>query len=159
MEKSSRIALHSAPQKGRYPMTTDDNKALVQRFFDEVINQRNLAALDQFAHPGGVNHTVPPGMPQESNQFLGQYLNAFPDVKATVEDLMADGDKVVARVSYRGTHQGAFRGIPPTGKQIAVTGINIFRIANGKLVEHWGLTDRFAVLQQLGVVPPLAQVS
>ena len=140
-------------------MTTDDNKALVQRFFEEVINQRNLAALDQFAHPGGVNHTVPPGMPQESNQFLGQYLNAFPDVKATVEDLMADGDKVVARVSYRGTHQGAFRGIPPTGKQIAVTGINIFRIADGKLVEHWGLTDRLAVLQQLGVVPPLAQVS
>ena len=140
-------------------MTTDDNKALVQRFFEEVINQRNLAALDQFAHPGGVNHTVPPGMPQESNQFLGQYLNAFPDVKATVEDLMADGDKVVARVSYRGTHQGAFRGIPPTGKQIAVTGINIFRIANGKLVEHWGLTDRLAVLQQLGVVPPLAAVS
>jgi steroid delta-isomerase-like uncharacterized protein len=140
-------------------MTTDDNKALVQRFFEEVINQRNLAALDQFAHPGGVNHTVPPGMPQESNQFLGQYLNAFPDVKATVEDLMADGDKVVARVSYRGTHQGAFRGIPPTGKQIAVTGINIFRIANGQLVEHWGLTDRLAVLQQLGVVPPLAAVS
>jgi len=140
-------------------MTTDDNKALVQRFFEEVINQRNLAALDQFAHPGGVNHTVPPGMPQESNQFLGQYLNAFPDVKATVEDLMADGDKVVARVSYRGTHQGAFRGIPPTGKQIAVTGINIFRIANGQLVEHWGLTDRLAVLQQLGVVPPLAPVS
>ena len=140
-------------------MTTDDNKALVQRFFEEVINQRNLAALDQFVHPGGVNHTMPPGMPQESNQFLGQYLNAFPDVKATVEDLMADGDKVVARVSYRGTHQGAFRGIPPTGKQIAVTGINIFRIANGKLVEHWGLTDRLAVLQQLGVVPPLAAVS
>jgi steroid delta-isomerase-like uncharacterized protein len=140
-------------------MTTDDNKALVQRFFEEVINQRNLAALDQFAHPGGVNHTMPPGMPQESNQFLGQYLNAFPDVKATVEDLMADGDKVVARVSYRGTHQGAFRGIPPTGKQIAVTGINIFRIANGQLVEHWGLTDRLAVLQQLGVVPPLAAVS
>jgi len=140
-------------------MTTDDNKALVQRFFEEVINQRNLTALDQFVPPGGVNHTVPPGMPQETNQFLGQYLNAFPDVKATVEDLMADGDKVVARVSIRGTHRGAFRGIPPTGKQIAVTGINIFRIANGKLVEHWGLTDRLAVLQQLGVVPPLAPVS
>ena len=140
-------------------MTTDDNKALVQRFFEEIINQRNLAALDQFVLPGGVNHTVPPGMPQEANQFLGQYLNAFPDVKATVEDLVADGDKVVARVSYRGTHQGAFRGIAPTGKQIAVMGINIFRIANGKLVEHWGLTDRLAVLNQVGVVPPLAQVS
>ena len=140
-------------------MTTDDNKALVQRFFEEVINQRNLAALDQFVTPGGVNHTVPAGLPEEANQFLGLYLNAFPDVKATVEDLMTDGDKVVARVSYRGTHQGTFRGIPPTGKQIAVMGINIFRIANGKLVEHWGITDRLAVLHQLGVVPPLAQVS
>ena len=122
-------------------------------------NQRNLAALDQFVPPGGLNHTVPPGMPQEANQFLGQYLTAVPDVKATVEDLMADGDKVVARVSYRGTHQSAFRGIPPTGKQIAVIGINIFRIANGKLVEHWGFTDRLSVLQRLGVAPPLAQVS
>ncbi len=140
-------------------MTTDDNKALVQRFYEEVINQRNLAALDQFVDPNGVNHTVPPGMPQETNRFLSQYLNAFPDMKATVEDLIADGDKVVARVSIRGTHQGALRGIPPTGKQIAVMGINIFRIANGKVVEHWGLTDRLAVLQQVGIAPPLAPVS
>lgn len=140
-------------------MTTDDNKALVQRFFEEVINQRNVAALDQLVAPGGINHTVPAGMPEEANQFVGLYLNAFPDVKATVEDLMADGDKVVARVSYSGTHKGTFRGIPPTGKQIAVMGINIFRIANGKLVEHWGITDRFAVLQQLGVASPLAPAS
>jgi predicted ester cyclase len=140
-------------------MTTDDNKALVQRFFDEIINQKNLAALDQFVPPNAVNHTVPTGLPQGPSQFLGLHLNAFPDVKATVEDLLADGDKVIARVSYRGTHQGTFRGIPPTGKQIAVMGINIFRIANGKLVEHWGLTDRIAALHQLGVVPPLAQVS
>src|SRR5260370_16676695 len=98
-------------------------------------------------------------MAQEAKQFLGQYLGALPDVEATVEGRMADGDKVVARVSYRGTLQGAFRGIPPTGKQIAVMGINIFRIANGKLVEHWGLTDRLAVLQQMDVVPPLALVS
>jgi predicted ester cyclase len=140
-------------------MTTDDNKALVQQFFEQVINQRNLAALDQFVSPGGVNHTVPPGMPQEANQFLGLYLNAFPDLKVTVEDLIADRDMVVARISYCGTHQGALRGMAPTGKQFTVMGINIFRIANGKLVEHWGLTDRLAVLQQLGVVPPLAQVS
>lgn len=140
-------------------MTTDDNKALVQRFFEEVVNQRNLTALDQFVAPGGINHTVPAGMPQDANQFLGLYLNAIPDGKVTVEDLMADGDRVVARVSFSGTHQGAFRGIHPTGKQITVMGINIFRIANGKLVEHWGLTDRLSVLQQLGVVAPLAPVS
>ena len=140
-------------------MSTEDNKTLVQRFFEEVINQRNVAALDQFISPNGVNHTVPHGMPQEPGQFLSLYLNAFPDVKATVEDVLADGDKVMVRVSYRGTHHGAFRGIPPTGRQITVTGLNIFRITNGKLAEHWGLADRLSVLQQLGVVPPLGPAS
>lgn len=141
-------------------MTTDDNKALVQQFFEQVINQRNIAALDQFVPPrGAVNHTVPAGMPQQGNQLLGLYLGAFPDGQVTVEDLLADGDKVVARISLRGTHQGAFRGIAPTGKPITLMGIHIFRIANGKAVEHWGLMDRLAALQQLGVVPPLAPVS
>ena len=141
-------------------MTTDDNKALVQRFFEEVINQRNVAALDQFVPAGGgVNHTVPAGMPQQASQMLGLYLAAFPDAQATVEDLLADGDKVVARVSITGTHQGAFRGIVPTGKPITVMGVHIFRVANGKLVEHWGLMDRHSALQQLGVVLPLAPVS
>jgi predicted ester cyclase len=140
-------------------MSTEDNKALVQRFFEEVINQRNVAALDQFVSPNAVNHTVPSGLPQGPNQFLSMHLNAFPDVKATVEDLLADGDKVVALVSYRGTHQGAFRSISPTGKLITLMGINIFRIVNGKIVEHWGLADRLSALQQLGVVPPPGHVS
>ncbi len=140
-------------------MSTEDNKALVQRFFEEVINQRNVAALDQFVSPNAVNHTVPSGLPQGPNQFLSMHLNAFPDVKATVEDLLTNGDKVVALVSYRGTHQGAFRSIPPTGKPITLMGINIFRIVNGKMVEHWGLTDRLSALQQLGVVPPPGHVS
>jgi predicted ester cyclase len=134
-------------------MSTDDNKALVQRFFEEVINQKNLAALDQFVSPNAVNHTVPSGLPQGPNQFLSMHLNAFPDVKATVEDLLADGDKVVALVSYHATHQGAFRSISPTGKPITLMGINIFRIVNGKMVEHWGLADRLSALRQLGVVP------
>ena len=97
--------------------------------------------------------TVPSGLPQGPNQFLTLHLNAFPDVKATVEDLLADGDKVVTLVSYHGTHQGAFRSISPTGKPITLMGINIFRIVNGKMVEHWGLADRLSALQQLGVVP------
>jgi len=140
-------------------MTTDDNKALVQRFYDEVINQKNLAALDQFVSPNAVNHTVPAGLPQGPSQFLGLHLNAFPDAKATVEDLLADGDKVIARVSIRGTHQGAFGSIHARGKPITVMAINIFRIANGKMVEHWGLADRLNALQQLGVVPPPGQLS
>ena len=140
-------------------MSTEDNKALVQQFFEEVINQRNLAALDQFVSPNAVNHTVPAGLPQGPSQFLSLHLNAFPDIKATVEDLLADGDKVVALVSYRGTQQGAFRDISPTGKPITVMGINIFRIVNGQMVEHWGLADRLSALQQLGVVPSPGQAS
>src|SRR5579864_5329979 len=139
-------------------MSTVDNKALVQQFFEQVINLRNLAALDQFVSPNAVNHTVPAGLPQGPSQFLSLHLTAFPDVQATVEDLLADGDKVVALVSYRGTHQGAFRVIAPTGKPITVMGINIFRIVNGKMVEHWGLADRLGALQQLGVVPPPGSV-
>ncbi len=92
-------------------MSTQDNKALVQRFYEEVINQKNLAALDQFVSPTAVNHTVPSGLPQGPSQFLSMHLTAFPDVKATVVDLLADGDKVVALVSIHGTHQGAFRGM------------------------------------------------
>ena len=140
-------------------MTTDDNKALVQRFYDEIINQKNLAALDQFVSPNAVNHTVPAGFPQGPSQFLGLHLNAFPDAKATVEDLLADGDKVIARVSFRGTQQAAFGSINPRGKPITVMAINIFRITNGKMVEHWGLADRLNALQQLGVVPPPGQLS
>src|SRR5436305_8364063 len=133
-------------------MLTDDNKALVQRFYEEVINQKNLSALDQFVAPNAVNHTVPSGLPQAPGQFLSMHLNAFPDAKVTVQDLLADGDKVVARVSFRATQQGACRSISPTGKPITVMGINIFRIENGKIVEHWGLADRINALQQLGVV-------
>ena len=140
-------------------MTTDDNKALVHRCYDEVINQKKLAALDQFVSPNAVNHTVPAGLPQGPSQFLGLHLNAFPDAKATVEDLLADGDKVIARVSFRGTQQAAFGSINPRGKPITVMAINIFRIANGKMVEHWGLADRISALQQLGVVPPRGQLS
>jgi steroid delta-isomerase-like uncharacterized protein len=132
--------------------TQDDNKALVQQFYEVIINQKNLAALDRFVAPNAVNHTVPAGLPQGPSQFLNLHLNAFPDVQATVEDLLADGDKVIARVSIHGTHQGAFRAVSPTHKPISVMAINIFRIENGKMVEHWGLADRHSALQQLGVL-------
>jgi predicted ester cyclase len=133
-------------------MLTDDNKALVQKFYEEIVNQKNLTALGQFVAPNAVNHTVPSGFPQGPSQFLGLHFNAFPDLTVTVEDLLADGDKVVARVSIRGTHQGALRAVSPTGKPFTGMAINIFRIVNGKIVEHWGLADRLGTLQQLGVV-------
>ena len=87
------------------------------------------------------------------------YLSAFPDLHITVEDMIAEGDKIVARLTMRGTHQGAFLGIPPTGKQVTGTAIDINRITGGKSVEHWNNSDTLGLLQQLGVVPLPGQVA
>jgi len=85
------------------------------------------------------------------------YLTAFPDLHFTVEDFIAEGDKVVARLTVRGTQQGIFMGIPPTGKHATVTAIDINRMAGGKSVEHWLNMDTLGLLQQLGVIPAPGQ--
>jgi predicted ester cyclase len=84
---------------------------------------------------------------------------AFPDIHETIEDMLAEGDRVVTRSTWRGTHQGAFLGIAPTGKQVSVTGIDISRVASGKFVEHWQAADNLGLLQQLGVIPVPGQAS
>src|SRR5258708_38594660 len=86
-------------------------------------------------------------------QFLSMYLTAFPDLHFTIEDIIAEGDTVVVRFTFRGTHQGDLMGIPPTGKQVVVTGIDIICAANGKVVEEWVNRDELSLLQQLGVIP------
>jgi len=87
------------------------------------------------------------------------FVSVFPDLHLTIEDLIAEGNEVVLRWTGTGTQQGAFAGNPPTGKQVTSTGIDIFRIANGKVVEHWSNSDDLGVLQQLGVVLPPGQTS
>jgi steroid delta-isomerase-like uncharacterized protein len=139
-------------------MSTEDNKALVRRFYEEVFNRKNIAAIDEFIAPNVVDHAAPPGTPggiEGQKQLIGQYLTAFPDLHFTVEDMIAEGDKVVDRITARGTHQGEFMGIPPTGKHATVTAIDITRIAGGKFVEHWLEMDTLGMLQQLGVVPSM----
>ena len=141
-------------------MSTEENKALVRRFYEEVFNNKNMAGIDAFVDPNGIDHALPPGMPggiEGSKQFIGMYLAAFPDLHFTVEDIIAEGDKVVARLTTRGTQQGAFMGIPPTGKQVTVTAIDINRIVGGKSVEHWLNMDTQGLLQQLGVIPAPGQ--
>jgi len=121
-----------------------------------VINKKNLAAIDEFIDPQLVDHTLPPGMPagmEGQRQVFSMYTTAFPDTHFTVEDMIAEGDRVVARLSVSATQHGAFMGLPPTGKHVRFTGIDIIRIAGGKLVEHWGEMDMLGLLQQLGVVP------
>jgi len=136
--------------------STEANKASVRRFYDEVFNKKNRAAIVEFIDPNGIDHALPPGLPagiEGSKQFITMFLTAFPDLHFTVEDLIAEGDKVVARLTTRGTQQGAFMGVPPTGKQVTVTAIDINRIVGGKTVEHWLQMDTLSLLQQLGVVP------
>src|SRR5712691_9453084 len=142
-------------------MSTETNKASVRRFYDEVINKKNRAAIDEFIDPNYIDHAAPPGTPggiAGAKQTISMYLTAFPDLHFTVEDIITEGDKVVARLTARGTQQGAFMGIPPTGKQATVTAIDINRYAGGKSVEHWLNMDTLGLLQQLGVIPAPGQL-
>ena len=142
------------------PMSTEANKTSVRRFYDEVFNKKNRAAIDEFIDPNHVDHAAPPGTPgglAGAKQTIGMYLTAFPDLHFAVEDMIADGDKLVARLTVRGTQQGAFMGIPPTGKHVTVTAIDISRMAGGKSVEHWIEMDTLGMMQQLGVIPAPGQ--
>ncbi len=137
-------------------MSTEENKANVRRGF-EAVNQKNLAVFDELLTPDIVFHnasTTNQGL-EAYKQVLSMYMTAFPDLHFTIEDMIAEGDTVVVRYTTRGTHQGNFMGIPPTGKQVSGTGIFIDRIVNGKAVEQWINGDDLGLLQQLGVVPAM----
>ena len=132
-------------------MSLKENKAVVQRLF-EASNTRNLDILDEVIPKDMINHNPEPGNPQDVKQTYTRFVAAFPDVQFTVEDMVAEGDKVMVRLTVRGTHQGEFVGIPPTGKQITITGMEVLRIANGKVVERWANFDQLSFYQQLGVI-------
>ncbi len=142
-------------------MSTEDNKALIRRAYEEAFNQRNLAVLDEVNAPDLVFHNASTTMQglEAFKQFLSLYLTAFPDARFTVEDMIAEGDRVVARHTFRGTQQGDLMGIAPTGKQVMTTGVTITRFANRKGVELWGNNDDLGLLQQLGVIPAPGQAS
>ena len=138
-------------------MSTEQNKALVRRLVEEVINQGNISVIDELLMPDFVEHEeLPPEIPSgpEAPKVLFTMLRSgFPDIKATIEHLIAEGDEVVLHMTWTGTHEGEFMGIPPTGKSISINVIDILGIAEGKFVEHWGVMDSMAMMQQLGVVP------
>ncbi len=121
-------------------MSTEENKDVVRRCA-EAVNQHNLSAFDQLV-----------GGPEEWKRRVANLLTAFPDMQLIQEDLIAEGDHVVERWTIRGTHQGTFMGLPPTGKYITYTGIDIFRIVDGKLVLVGQSVDRLGMMQQLGMM-------
>ena len=139
-------------------MSTDTNKIVSRRFLKEIFGQGKLAVADEIIAPDHVNSGpgalpgLPPG-PEGSKQLVMVYRNAFPDVQFTIDEQIAEGDKVMTRWTAHGTHRGELAGIPPTSKSATVTGMGVDRIVNGKIVESWGLFDQFGMMQQLGVIP------
>lgn len=134
---------------------SQENKALVRRFIDEVQSRGNIDALDEFCAPDFVNYSAPPGMPSNCEgvkHVTAMFRQAFPDSYFTIEDMVAEGDKVVTRKTFHGSHQSEFMGIPPTGKQVSIGLIDIVRIAGGQVVEHWSIGDNLGMMQQLGVI-------
>jgi steroid delta-isomerase-like uncharacterized protein len=137
------------------------NKALIQRFVEEAFNKGNVDVADEVYASTFIAHdpTIPEGQgsPEQVKQFVNTYLSAFPDGHTTVEDLISDGEKVAYRWTFRGTHQGELMGIPPTGKQVTITGITINRLSGGKVEEQWNNFDQLGMLQQLGAAPAPGQ--
>jgi len=136
---------------------SEQNKNLIRRAVDEIWNRRNFAILGELVSSDFVVHVTGEEIHGREGvkQFYTMLHRAFPDIHFTIEDQIAEGDKVVTHWSAQGTHLGEFNGIPATGKQFKVTGIDIDRIVDGKSVERWTNMDELGLLQQLGIVPRL----
>jgi predicted ester cyclase len=133
-----------------------ENKRLYRRWFEEVVSGGDLALADELLGPGYGLHF--PGMPEPLDReahkaLVMMFRTAFSDWVETVEDVIAEGDKVVIRVTGRGTHEGEFQGIPPTGAQVSATGVGIGRIQDGRVAEAWAAYDALGLMRQLGAIP------
>jgi predicted ester cyclase len=142
-------------------MGTQENKFMARRFVDEVLNRGNLAVIDEITGPNFVNHSTPPGVPatrEGTKAYWTMFRAAFPDLHYTIEDEVAEGDRVVTRRSGHGTMRGDFQGMPASGKEATWSEIHIVRYgADGKAVEHWGVIDQLGMLAQLGFAQAPAQ--
>jgi len=134
--------------------TIEQNKAIVRRY-QELYNSNELESLDEIVAADLISHNLVPGMPQglaSGKRVHMGMLAAFPNFHVTIEDLVGEGDKVVARITMSGTHTGTeFLGLPAGGKQFKIAGISIFRVASGKIIEHWGVGDTLSLMQQLKI--------
>lgn len=131
------------------------NKAVVRRFIEEVQNEKNWDAFDELNADDFINLSAPPGVPSDregGKMFLGAFLNAFPDCHVTVDDMIAEGDRVVTKKTFTGTHTAELNGIPPTGKRVSIQYVDILRLRDGKIIEHWLSMDQMNFMQQLGVL-------
>jgi predicted ester cyclase len=135
-------------------MSSEDNKVTIRRFYDEAINQKKLAVIEELFGASYVSHDLPSD-PAELKHFINGFHSAFPDGQITIEEMIAEGDTVATRLTFRGTQTGQFQEIPPTGKAVTVPAQDMYHLREGKIVEHWGGPNLLRLLQQLGVIPPM----
>jgi predicted ester cyclase len=136
--------------------TEENNLQIVRRVIEEGVNAQDLSVFDEFISPSFVDHEAEgsqPGGPEGEKVLLLSIRESFPDWRWDIEEMLAAEDKVITRYVVRGTHRGAYMGAAPTNKEIAITGINIVRLEQGKIVESWGNSDQLGWLRQIGVVP------
>ena len=140
---------------------SENNKAIVRRLIEEVWNKGNLSLVDELFTPNYEHHdSSTPDFgrgPESEKKRATLYRTAFPDLQLTIEDIIAEGQTVMARWSCRGTHKGDLSGIAPTGKQVTISGVSVARFTNGKMVEGWVNWDALGLMRQLGVVAELAK--
>lgn len=139
-----------------------ENKAIARRFTEEVWNQGNLAAVDELFAPEYDRHLMESGQQpgrEGLKKFIATFRTAFPDIQMTIEDQLAEGDKVMTRWRGRGTHRGDFQGLAPTQRPVTFEGISVAHIVNGQIVEAWGTWNTAGVLKQLGAAPATGQTT
>lgn len=143
-------------------MSTQPNKTVVRRYYEEVFNQRKAGLVDQLAVEDYIEHDPFPGQGNgraDLHARVQAILDAFNPLQFRLEDLVAEGNRVAVRWSQTGTHSGGFMGIPPTGRQFTIAGIDIHTLRDGQMAEHWHVVDLYTLLMQLGIIPAPSQAS
>lgn len=137
-------------------MPAEESKAVIRRAYEEIWNQRNVEVVDEIVAEDFLNYAAPPDRQrgrQGLKDVVRMFESAFPDFRYEVEDVIAEGEKVVVRDVFRGTHEGDFLGIPATGNRVTMEAIHIYRLSGGRLAEHWVARDDLGMMRQLGAIP------
>jgi predicted ester cyclase len=138
-------------------MAEDPKKTVYRRFVEEVINGGDIDVVEELFSPDYVDHSAPPGAPgglEGVKMIPRMFRGAFPDLHFTIDEMVSEGDVVATRVTGHGTQNGQFMALPPSGREATWASMGFFRVADGKIVEHWGVPDLLGILTQLGAVPP-----
>jgi len=135
---------------------TDRNKAVIRRFVEEVQNHQDWDAYDELNDPDFVNLSAPPGAPTDregGKYFLQALASAYPDAVVTIQDMYAEGDAVITKKTFTGTNEGEFMGMPATGRRVSFQYVDIMRLRDGRIIDHWNVVDQLSWMMQLGLIP------